>query len=113
MSLFPARLPLFSPGELRVGAQAGVWKFAHTVCEIRCPNRLFVGALCRLANQYAVESWRVETGERTVFNRRVPSSMEQAMWEIQWLPFAPTEREREFARSIPPDGKGPFFYKPI
>ena len=81
MSLFPARLPLFSPGELRVGAQAGVWKFAHRVYEIRCPNKLFVSALCRLANQYAVESWRVETGERTVFNRRVPSSMEQAMWE--------------------------------
>ena len=55
MSLFPARLPLFSPGELSVGAQAGVWKLAHTVCEIRCPNKLFVSALCRLANQYAVE----------------------------------------------------------
>jgi len=56
MSLFPARLPLFSPGELRVGAQAGVWKLAHTVCEIRCPNRLFVGDFCRLAKKYAVES---------------------------------------------------------
>jgi hypothetical protein len=42
-------------GELRVGAQAGAWKLAHTVCEIRCSNRLFVGALCRLANHYAVE----------------------------------------------------------
>src|SRR6185312_11207402 len=31
-------------GELRVGAQAGAWKLAHTVCEIRCSNRLFVGA---------------------------------------------------------------------
>jgi hypothetical protein len=78
MSLFPARLPLFSPGELRVGAQAGVWKLAHTVCEIRCPNRLFVGDFCRLTKKYAVESWRVEIGERAVFNRRAPSSMAQA-----------------------------------
>jgi len=80
MSLFPARLPLFSPGELRVGAQAGVWKLAHTVCEIRCPNRLFVGDFCRLTKKYAVESWRVEIGERAVFNRRAPSSMAQAKW---------------------------------